>query len=237
MFDVIVIGVGSMGSSACYYLAKQGYKVLGLDQFDIPHEQGSHTGQSRIIRKAYFEHPSYVPLLNRAYENWKELETETQTRLYYQTGLAYFGLPGSEIIKGVKLSASLYNIPIEFLELKTIRDRYPMFKLPPSYEVLFEPGAGFITPEKAVLLYKEQAIKKGAEIHSGEKVIEWKKAGKSFEVITSKDNYLCQKLVITAGAWAGKMIPGFADRIKVTRQFMAWIKPERESDFAPPNFP
>src|SRR3977135_1378184 len=112
-FDVIVIGVGSMGSSACFFLAKRGYKVLGLEQFDIPHEQGSHGGQSRIIRKAYFEHPDYVPLLNSADHNWKELEEQTGTKIYYQTGLVYFGSPDSEMIKGVKRSASLYNIPLE----------------------------------------------------------------------------------------------------------------------------
>src|SRR5262245_11766417 len=114
-FDVIVIGVGSMGSSACYFLSKRGYKVLGLEQFDIAHEFGSHAGQSRIIRKAYFEHPDYVPLLNRAYESWKNFEEETGTQLYYCTGLLYSGKPASEIIKGVKLSASLYNIPLENL--------------------------------------------------------------------------------------------------------------------------
>src|SRR5215510_12832890 len=86
-FDVIVIGVGSMGAVACYFLAKQGLKVLGIEQFGIGHEFGSHTGQSRIIRKAYFEDPDYVPLLNRAYENWKSLEEETDIKLYYRTGL------------------------------------------------------------------------------------------------------------------------------------------------------
>ena len=86
-FDVIVIGVGSMGSATCYYLAKRGFKVLGLEQFDIAHEFGSHAGQSRIIRKAYFEHPDYVPLMERAYNNWKQLENETGEQLYFETGL------------------------------------------------------------------------------------------------------------------------------------------------------
>src|SRR5882724_12639342 len=101
-FDVIVIGIGSMGASACYYLAKQGYSVLGLEQFDIPHERGSHGGQSRIIRKAYFEDPDYVPLLSRAYENWKALEEETETQIYHRTGLVYIGRPDNILIKGVK---------------------------------------------------------------------------------------------------------------------------------------
>ena len=92
-FHVIVIGVGAMGVSSCYFLVKRGYKVLGLEQFDIPHEQGAHAGQSRIIRKAYFEHPDYVPLLCRAYDNWKNLEEETGIQVYYRTGLVYFGKP------------------------------------------------------------------------------------------------------------------------------------------------
>src|SRR5678816_1036868 len=88
-FDVIVIGVGSMGSATCYYLSKRGYKVLGLEQFDISHEFGSHAGQSRIIRKAYFEHPDYVPLLDKAYKNWNSLEQETGDELYFKTCLLY----------------------------------------------------------------------------------------------------------------------------------------------------
>ena len=98
-FDIIVIGVGSMGSASCYNLAKRGYKVLGLEQFDISHEFGSHAGQSRIIRKAYFEHPDYVPLLERAYKNWKALEWETGKQVYFKTGLLYAGNPNNEIIK------------------------------------------------------------------------------------------------------------------------------------------
>jgi sarcosine oxidase len=100
--DVIVLGVGSMGSATCYYLARQGYKVLGLEQFDIPHDQGSHAGQSRIIRKAYFEHPDYVPLLQRAYENWKEIEAVSGSQIYFPTGLLYSGKTGETLIKGVR---------------------------------------------------------------------------------------------------------------------------------------
>ena len=89
-YDAIVIGVGSMGASACYHLAKQGHSVLGLEQFDITHELGSHAGQSRIIRKAYGEATVYVPLLQRAYENWAALEAETGSQVFFKTGMVYF---------------------------------------------------------------------------------------------------------------------------------------------------
>src|SRR5688500_8798560 len=101
-FDVIVIGVGSMGSSACYFLAQGGQKVLGIEQFDSPNDKGAHNGQSPIYRKAYFEHPDYVPLLNKAYENWIDLEKQTGSKIFYPTGLVYIGEHEHSVIKGVK---------------------------------------------------------------------------------------------------------------------------------------
>ena len=236
-FDVIVIGVGSMGSAACYYLSKRGYKVLGLEQFDISHEFGSHAGQSRIIRKAYFEHPDYVPLLVRAYENWNKLEQETSEQLYFKTGLLYAGTSNNEMIRGVKDSASLYNIELEKLNVDDAADRFLQFNFPENFEILFEPEAGFITPEKAIRLFATQAKRNGATIHTNEKVIEWSKDRDGVIVKTNKNTYQCKKLIITAGAWAGKMIPGFSDKIKVTRQFVAWIKTKNENQFALNIFP
>src|SRR6187399_3272154 len=173
-FDAIVIGVGSMGSATCYYLAKRGYKVLGLEQFDISHELGSHTGQSRIIRKAYFEHSDYVPLMERAYENWGQIESETGEQLYYKTGLLYAGNSANEMIKGVKLSASLYNIEMEELNNADASHRFPQFSFPNDFEILFEPDAGFLPPERSIRLYAAQAKKIGVSINTNEKVIEWK---------------------------------------------------------------
>lgn len=236
-FDVIVIGVGSMGSATCYYLSRRGYKVLGLEQFDIAHEFGSHAGQSRIIRKAYFEHPDYVPLLERAYTNWHSLEKETSEQLYFKTGLLYAGTTANEMIKGVKDSAVLYNIDLEKLKTNEAGNRYPQFNFPENFEILFEPEAGFITPEKSIRLYVTQAKKNRATIHTNEKVVNLKKDGNGIVVKTDKNTYQCNKLIITAGAWAGKVIPGFSDKIKVTRQFVSWIKPTNEKQFELNNFP
>ncbi len=236
-YDVIVIGVGSMGSSASYFLTKRGYKVLGLEQFDIPNELGSHAGQSRIIRKAYFEHPDYVPLLSRAYENWKELETEADTKIYYRTGLVYAGRSDDAAMQGVRQSASLYQIHLQSLDPLTTSKSFPQFKIPSHFETLLEPDAGFVTPEKAILLYTELAIKKGAAIHTKEKVIDWEKNGNSISVTTNRSTYQCRKLIITAGAWSGKIIPGFDKKINITRQFIAWIKPKKWNDFTLDHFP
>ncbi len=123
-FDVIVLGVGSMGSSTCYHLAEQGVKVLGLEQFDIPHEMGSHGGQSRLIRKAYFEHPDYVPLLERAYRNWQKIELLAGVSIYTKTGLLYFGKADQQLIKGVKESAEKYGIEVNILTDAAVKKEY-----------------------------------------------------------------------------------------------------------------
>ncbi|MFM8398880.1 MAG: FAD-dependent oxidoreductase, partial [Pirellula sp.] len=99
--DVIVVGLGGVGSAACYTLAKQGYRVVGIDQFDPPHSMGSSHGDTRIIRKSYFEHPSYVPLLIRAYELWNTLESEVAKQLYFPTGLLEIGPPNGAVLSGV----------------------------------------------------------------------------------------------------------------------------------------
>jgi len=236
-FDVIVLGVGSMGSAACYYLSKQGYTVLGLEQFDIPHDQGSHAGQSRIIRKAYFEHPDYVPLLERAYENWKEIEGLSDSQIYYPTGLFYAGKRGDVLMTGVRESAERYNIKVESLSTDEAGKRFPQFHIPHVYDILFEPDAGFVTPERAILHYVDQAIQNGAAIHTKEKADSWRRENETIFVTTAKETYLCKKLIITAGPWAGKMIPGFSDQLKVTRQVIAWMNPQQRHSFEIGNFP
>jgi sarcosine oxidase len=156
-YDVIVIGVGSMGSATCWHLASRGHKVLGLEQFDIPHANGSHAGQSRIIRKAYFEHPDYVPLLARAYENWRTFEKDSGSDLYYRTGILYLGKRDNADIQGVRKSAELYNIPVEDLNAAERRTRFPLFQVPADFDAIYEPDAGFVTPERAVETYAAAA--------------------------------------------------------------------------------
>jgi sarcosine oxidase len=237
-YDVIVLGVGSMGSSACYHLAKRGFKVLGLEQFDIPHELGSHAGQSRIIRKAYGEGSDYVPLLEKAYENWKSLESETGSQVYYKTGLVYFGAPDDPFLKTVKGSSEKYKIPLNHLTVDECNLKYPQFKLPQNFQRLEEPNAGFITPERSILLYVQQAILKGAVIRTKEKVLEWKReASGSVTVVTNRSTYKAAKLIITAGPWAGKMIPSLASKLTITRQAVAWVKPKKWDNFTLGKFP
>src|SRR5690625_6619707 len=84
-FKVIVVGAGSMGMAAGYYLARQGVKTLLIDAFDPPHDQGSHFGETRMIRHAYGEGREYVPLALRAQELWEELETKSHIKMFRQS--------------------------------------------------------------------------------------------------------------------------------------------------------
>ena len=236
-YDVIVIGIGSMGAPTCYYLAQKGYKVLGLDQFDIPHEHGSHTGQSRIIRKAYYEHPDYVPLLQRAYDNWSQLEQATETQLFHRTGLAYFGAKEHILMKGARASARLYHVPINEVNKKEAARRFPQFQVPDTYDSIFEPNAGFVLPEKTISIFYEQALRLGADIRTKEGALTWKKEGSNIIVNTPKGEYTAKKLIISAGGWAKQLIPALKENLTVTRQTVAWVKPDKWDLFSQKNFP
>ena len=145
-FDVIVVGVGTMGAAACFHLARRGVRVLGLEQFDIPHAMGSGHGYSRMIRLAYFEHPDYVPLLRQAYELWRRLENECGQRLLHVTGGVYIGRADSELVTGSRASAQRHNLAHEFLDREQLSRRFPQFHLPEDYVGLYEAMAGWLAP-------------------------------------------------------------------------------------------
>jgi sarcosine oxidase len=224
-FDVIVIGVGTMGSAATYYLARRGARVLGLEQFGIPHTMGSHAGQSRIIRKAYFEHPDYVPLLERAYLNWEELARTTKSEIFVKTGLLYFGKPEHPAMQGTLSSAQKFHIPIDILDHAKIKQAYPAIHLPGDYIGVWEPDAGFLTPERAVSLFTEQARLAGAQVMPHTKVMGWEDKGDGFSVETDQGVFCGKKLVISSGPWTSKLLPQLDSQLKVTRQALAWVEP------------
>src|SRR5690554_240193 len=234
MYDVIVIGIGSMGASALYHLAKQGSKVLGIEQFDVVHENGSHSGQSRIVRKAYFEHPDYVPLLEGAYKGWKSFEDETGEQFYFPSGIAYFGERDHFVMDGIKESAQLHDIPLNHLS----ENDYSAFNLPKNnYERLFEPNSGFALTETTIKAYCKQALKHGARLVTNEKVLGWSLSNGIAEVVTSQKTYKAKKIIITTGAYTKEVAPGLSRELKVTRQYLSWVKPKNDELFQLDNFP
>lgn len=235
-YDVIVVGLGGMGSSAAYHLARRGAHVLGLEQFTPGHSLGSSHGHSRVIRQAYFEDPAYVPLLLRAYELWSNLERESGTSLVQITGGLMIGMESSAVFQGSLRSAQQHQLHHEVLDAEQINRRFP--ELHPSREVgLYESLAGVVRPEAAIRAHLHLAQKWGCEIHGEEPVLDWRADETSVRVTTGKQVYQAKRLIITSGAWASRMIQQPLP-LRVTEQTLYWFEPLSSLDlFRPPHFP
>ena len=230
-FDVIVIGVGSMGSAACYHLARRGVRVLGLEQFDIPHALGSGHGQSRMIRLAYYEHPDYVPLLRRSYELWDELGEELGRSIIHVTGGAFFGPPGSQVLEGSLRSVREHGLPHDLLDSVEAMRRFPQFVVPDDYQCLHDHHAGLVLPERAIAGHAELALRRGAELHGREAVTSWERDGDGVIVRTTKGEYAAAKVIFCGGAWTDRLVRDLGVPLVVTRQPMGWVWPKAPSQF------
>jgi sarcosine oxidase len=238
-FNTIVIGVGGMGSSVCYQLAKRGKRVLGIEQFDIPNDKGSSHGYTRIIRLAYYEHPSYVMLLRRAYELWSQLEARSGMQIYVKTGSIDAGAADSWIFKGSLKSCVEHGLEHEVLSGTEINARFPGYHLPHDLLGVLQPDGGFVLPELATVAYVQAAHALGAEIHGREDVIEWQPIsnGDGVRVVTNRAEYEADSLVITGGAWNSRLLPFLRGYAVPERQVLAWLQPERPELFTPERFP
>lgn len=236
-YHTIVVGVGGMGSAVCYELAKRGKRVLGIERFDIPHDQGSSHGHTRIIRLAYYEHPSYVILIKRAYELWAEIERRTGKRLLIKTGSIDAGPSDSWVFKGSLQSCVEHDLSHQVLTGKEINQRFPGYNFPHDLMGVFQPDGGFLLPEPTTVAYVEAAHEMGAEIHGREEVLDWEPLGDGVRVITDRSEYQADSLVFTGGAWNANLLP-FLKRLAVPeRQVLAWLQPEKPHLFSPERFP
>jgi sarcosine oxidase len=236
-FDVIVIGLGAMGSAACYHLARRGVRVLGLEQFDIPHAQGSSHGYSRMTRMAYYEHRDYVPLLRRAYELWDELEKESGAKVLHVTGGIYLGPAGCEVVTGSLAAAREHGLAHEELTARDIATRYPVFKIPENFTGLFEPMAGLLLPERVIAAHAEGALRRGADLRGRERVLSWESSGDAASVTTTRGTYRCKTVLFCGGPWTAQLVKDLGVPLTVTRQVLGWVWPQDPAPFALGNFP
>jgi sarcosine oxidase len=236
-YDVIVLGVGGMGSATLYYLARRGRKVLGLERYNIPHEMGSSHGITRIIRLAYYEHPSYLPLLRRAYELWRELQQLAGEQLLFLTGSVDAGPPGSPVFEGSRTSCEAYGLPHEVLTGTQLNQRFPGYRLPRETMAVFQPDGGFVTPERCIVAHVTVAQAHGAEVHAREPVLGWEPHGGGVRVRTDRAVYAADKLVIAAGAWVPKLAAPLARVAVPERQVLGWFQPLHPELFGPERFP
>ncbi|MBX9772899.1 MAG: N-methyl-L-tryptophan oxidase [Xanthobacteraceae bacterium] len=236
-YDVVVCGLGVMGSAALYHLARRGRRVLGLDRFAAGHDRGSSHGETRIIRLAYFEHPSYVPLVRRAYQLWRELETEAARTLLHVTGIAEIGPPDGALVNGTLDAARLHEIPHDLIAAPELTRRYPGFQLPPHYVGVVQPDGGFLEAEASVQAHQALARKHGAEIRYGEPIRAIEPKNDNARVVTDHATIEAGSVIVAAGPWTSSLLPNARLPLRVTRQVLAWFAPEVPSDFSPERFP
>jgi sarcosine oxidase len=223
-FEVIVVGVGAMGSATCCHLARRGVKVLGLEQHGIPHEMGSSSGQSRMIRCAYYEHPDYVPLLLRAWKLWEELGEVAGRSSLFPTGGLYMGPPGCEFVEASLLSAREHDLEHERLDRSQLAERFGQFDLPDDYVGMHETMAGFLVPEWAIEDHARLAREHGAVIEEGVVVEDWSTDQHGVTVHTAGGTWSADHLVLCAGAWMPSLVKADMS-LQVTRQVLGWMKP------------
>lgn len=236
-FDAIVLGIGGMGSAAACHLARRGKRVLGLERYDIPNAMGSSHGVTRIIRLAYYEHPSYVPLLRRAYELWRELERGVGEQLLYVTGSIDGGPPDSACFAGSLRSCEIHDLPHAVLTGGEVNRRFPGYNLPSNLMALHQPKGGFLLSERCIVAHVVAAQALGAEIHAREQVLAWEPRGDGVRVETERGVYDAGRLVITAGPWAGTLVPSLARLAVPERQVLAWLQPLEPELFRVERFP
>lgn len=236
-FDTIVIGIGGMGSATLYELARRGQKVLGIERFDLGHRMGSSHGINRIIRLAYFEHPSYVPLLRRAYELWRETEQRYGEQLLFITGGIDAGRKEERVVSGSLEACRSHDLPHQVMDAAEAGRRFPGYRLPADFTVVYQPDGGFVASERAIMAHASLAIAHGAEIHGREKVLGIEPGSGGVTVVTDKDRYRAARVVVSAGGWMGDLVPGLSRLAVPERQVLGWFQPKDPAKFLPSAFP
>ncbi len=234
-FDTILIGGGAMGSAAAWQLGARGQRVLVLDRFHPPHPHGSTHGETRVIREAYFEHPAYVPLVQRAYDLWRELERQTGKSLLRITGGLMIGSPEGVVFNGARTSAEQHRLPHEILEAGEIERRFPALRIPERFQAVLEPRAGILLVEACVAACLETAAHHGACLRFDEPVTSWRATHGGVEVVTDQGVYSADQLVLAAGSWLAQLLPKLAPNLRVERQVLHWFQTTRAPELHAPD--
>jgi sarcosine oxidase len=236
--DAVVVGLGGFGSATAYHLATRGLRVLGLDQFGPAHDRGSSHGESRIVRQAYFEGAAYVPLLLRAYELWDRLGCDADEPLLTRIGGLFLGRPGSRVFEGSLATAREWGIAHEVLDAAEVTARFPAFRPPRGTAALYEPHAGVVRPEHAVLAHLRGAAAAGADLRHDEPAVSWTATPDGVTVSTARGCYDAGTLVLAPGRWAPEVLADLGLPLQVERRVMHWFRPAGDAAaFGPDRFP
>ncbi|MCO8270701.1 N-methyl-L-tryptophan oxidase [Actinoplanes sp. TRM 88003] len=224
-YDVIVVGLGGMGSAAAFQLAARGQRVLGLEKYGPAHDRGASHGGSRVTRQSYFEGPEYVPLLLRAYDLFDQLATDSGRDVITLTGGLMIGRPDSRTVAGSRASAEQWGLEHEILDAEELRRRFPTLAPQPDEIALYEAKAGFVRPEATVAANLQLAGKHGADLRFHEPMTSWEPVGDGVRVTTAGGSYTAGQLVLAPGPWAPELLADLGIEFRIERQVQHWYQP------------
>lgn len=236
-YSVIVIGGGTMGTAAAWALGKRGERTLVLEQFAHVHQLGAHGGKTRVIRHAYAEGPDYIPLVLRADDLWCELEAATKAKILHRVGALELAAPGHTHARKARDAAAQHGVPFEWIDAAEVRRRWPAFQIPDDWDAGYGPRSGFLVVEPALHGMAALARQDGVEIHTHEPVREWGASDSGTWVRTEQGRFTADRLIITAGAWAGKLLAELGIPLTIQRKVLWWLAVERPDLFQPDRFP
>ena len=227
--DVIIIGLGAMGSATSMFLSHNGIKVIGFDSYSPPHEFGSSLGHTREIREAYHEGTTYVPIVQRAYEIWLEMNENSKVPIIETYGGLLIGRKTGDIENALK-SANKYDIPIKKMTNDEISQKFSVLYPPKEYIGLLESRGGAVFVENSINHMLNTALNNGSIHKYNERVVRWSKKSNYYLVETNLGNYKAEKLVFSSGAWITKLLPPLKLPIKIERQVLFWFSPRKNPD-------
>ncbi|HXB82978.1 MAG TPA: N-methyl-L-tryptophan oxidase [Candidatus Acidoferrum sp.] len=238
-YDVIVLGLGALGSAAAYWSAKRGARVLGLEQFEFGHARGSSHDRSRIIRLSYFT-PAYVQMAKEAYRAWASLEEDAGERLVVKTGGLDIGLRANPVQMSEHVgSMRACGVAFEELDAAEIRKRWPCWRVGDDVHGIFQADAGIVAAERATDALRRIAVGFGATLHDRTPVTSLRAAGGEIEVEAGGNRYRGDKLIVAAGAWTNDALAhlGRSLPIEVTKEQVIYFVPRDPGAFTLGEFP
>ncbi|MDQ6672358.1 MAG: N-methyl-L-tryptophan oxidase [Chloroflexota bacterium] len=237
--EVVVVGLGAMGSCALWSLARRGVHAIGLDQFNPPHEQGSSHGETRLIRSAMLEGPAYVPLIRRAFELWGELGNESSQALFVRAGVLFISPPGASKMAALAAKAlDTVGLPHQALSGEDLLARYPQHRDVSGLVATFDPSGGFVRPEQTISGALQVAEARGATVLRETNVSALSNGTQGGIVVeTSRGPVTARRAVISVGAWLPTLLGKSAPPVSIERQIFAYFELDGSTSYAPQDFP
>ena len=236
-FDVVVVGLGATGAAALRELARRGFRAAGIDRFIPGHSNGSSHGETRIIRLGYFEHSSYVPLLRRSYQLWRDLEADSGRKLMRITGIVEIGLPGGRLVTGTLAAIQEHDLAHEILDSAKTMRLFQAFRIPNDFVSVLQPDGGFLAAEASVEAMVTLARAATAEVIAGVRVLSIEPHGHGARIRTDADDIEARTVIVAGGPWIPQLLPELSLPLRVTREVMAWFTPLKTGPFRAGRFP